>query len=331
MLFLYVEGAQHVEYVHRDFWQCKSPVPSLLHRQSTPTCLSGFGLRGQICVFSSLWISIHQSIIYSGALCVAELFVSIRGCVPTLGLMHSTAGLQSNKRMSMGDLTSTNIPIIILLKHPISVCNPSGPQIQAPLLIKITHAQHTEREGKSRVTREDMDTAFYVVFPLLLVSVPQCNYFTILNLHMTDVCSYRVSAWSVLKHISVYLTKPAASLSPRQICSWNICLNFCHLHVSPWSHALPPGGASSPGDWSSVLLSGSPWHTLFFLSQYIITALSSFLLTGCLSGLPPPLHEACTLFIRLLVAWLCRRLLGKKEMIKMEMMEQVKCQCLIVY
>lgn len=91
--------------------------------------------------------------------------------------------------------------------------------------------------------------------------MPQSNYFTILNLYMTDVCSYR--AWSVLKHISVYLTKPASSHSPRQIFSWNICFNFCHLHVSPWSHALPPGGASSPGEWSFVFHSGSPWHTLF--------------------------------------------------------------------
>lgn len=28
----------------------------------------------------------------------------------------------------MGDLTSTNTPIIIPPKHPISVCNPFGPQ-----------------------------------------------------------------------------------------------------------------------------------------------------------------------------------------------------------
>ena len=148
MLFLYVVGAQHVEYVHRDFWQCRSPVLSLWHHQSTPTCLSGFGLRGQICVFSSLLISIHQNMIYSGALCVAELFVSILGCVPTLGLIHSTAGLQSNKRMSMGDLTSTNIPIIILLKHPISVCNPSGPQRHSSPTAHKNHLHSTHRKRR---------------------------------------------------------------------------------------------------------------------------------------------------------------------------------------
>lgn len=131
-----------------DFWQCKSPFPSLWHQQSAPTCLSGFGLRGQICAFSCLLISIHLSMIYSGALCVAELFASIRGCVPTVSLIYSTASLQSNKRMSVGDLTSTNIPIIILLKHPISVCNPSRPQRHSGPTAHKNHSRSTLRKRR---------------------------------------------------------------------------------------------------------------------------------------------------------------------------------------
>lgn len=69
----------------------------------------------------SLFISIHQRMIYRGSLHGAGLFVSeyARLCAP-LGLIYSTAGWRSNKRMSMGDLTSTNIAIIILLKPLIS-------------------------------------------------------------------------------------------------------------------------------------------------------------------------------------------------------------------
>lgn len=57
-----------------------------------------------------------------------------RSCAP-LGLLYSTAGWQGDERMSMGgDLTSTDIPILLLLEH-LSATPPDHRGIQAPLLI----------------------------------------------------------------------------------------------------------------------------------------------------------------------------------------------------
>lgn len=119
-------------------------------------------------MFCNLLISTHHKMIYNRNLCVAGLFVKEYAWLyAPLSLIYSTAGWQSNKRMSMGDLTSTNIPIIILLKHPISVCNPSGPQWQSGPTAHKNHSRFNiqKKNTRARVTREnkeDMETAFNV-------------------------------------------------------------------------------------------------------------------------------------------------------------------------
>lgn len=47
----------------------------------------------------------------------------------------------------------------------------------------------------------------FIFFSALLVNIPHSNYFTNLQLCMTDACLYRAFSSSVLKHISVCLTK----------------------------------------------------------------------------------------------------------------------------
>lgn len=187
--------------------------------------------------------------IYNRALCVAGLFVTEYAWLyAPLSLIYSTAGWQSNKRMSMGDLTSTNIPDIILLKHSISVSNPWGPQRHSDPDAHVISCALTHRKKKCGQKKQRWHGNTLLSFSALLVNIPHGNYFTIPQLCMTDVCLYRPSASSVLKHISVCLTKhpscytnapdqSQADFPPEAYASV--------LHVSSCSYALPCEGASS--------------------------------------------------------------------------------------
>lgn len=59
------------------------PAPACGTISLVPLACQCFGLRGHICIFffPSLLISIHQKMIYCGALSVAGLFVRMHGCV----------------------------------------------------------------------------------------------------------------------------------------------------------------------------------------------------------------------------------------------------------
>lgn len=197
MHFWYIVGAQQAECAHKHY---KCPVPSLWHHQSTNTCLSGFGVSQLIC----LLISIHHRMMYSGALCVAELFVSMHSCVlPSVSFIEQQVGwvikgcqwgIWPQQIFQLLFFYNTLYRFATLLDHR---------GIQAPLLIKITHSQSTERESKSRVAgenKEDMQTAFYVLFRTLCLSL--CH---------------------------------RAIISPFFSCIWQMCLYAEHQHHLFWN------------------------------------------------------------------------------------------------
>ena len=107
-------------------------------------------------------------------------------------LIYSTAGWQSNKRMSMGDLTSANIPIIIPLKLPVSVCNPSRPQRRSGPSAHKNHLRFNAQNEKEVAARPTMqgrnsDTPLFLLPPpssyTKLVTQLQSNYITFLIAH----------------------------------------------------------------------------------------------------------------------------------------------------
>lgn len=199
----------------------------------------------------------------SGAVCEYTRLCALRS------LIYSTAGWQSNKRTSMGDLTSTNIPIIILLKHPICVYNPSGPQgYSGPTAHKNPSRSAHRKKAKARwpeTTQKTWKRGFMLFSPALFVTVPKSNYFAILRFYMTDVSLHHASASSVLKHISVCLTKHSSCDTRADFfLTHTVCLNFCRLHVSTWGSLNTK--SLQLGLEFSVLLSVSPSFALFSLN-----------------------------------------------------------------
>jgi len=135
-------------------------------------------------------------------------------------LIYSTAGWQSNKRMSMGDLTSANIPIIIPLKLPVSVCNPSRPQRRSGPSAHKNHLRFNAQNEKEVAARPTMqgrnsDTPLFLLPPLPLTLSLSLNFRAIISLfllHMADLCWNWTSC--ALKQIPVCFSKTFQQLQP---------------------------------------------------------------------------------------------------------------------